>query len=98
MPKLAELVAKYQPLGVEFVGLTPEPAADRGTIEDFAASVPGFDWPIGYGAAPTLDELGIEVLPTITVFSPRGVAIWSSNYLDGLAEVLDEALVVASRE
>jgi len=93
MPELAKLYAQYQPLGVEFIGLTPEPAAEHGVIEDFMGTIPGLDWPIGYGAAPTLDALGIELYPTVIVFSPSGVAIWSGNHLDGLAEVLDEALV-----
>ncbi len=94
MPRLAELYAQYQPLGVEFVGLTPESTADRETIEDYVASVPGLDWPIGYGAAPTLDALGIEVFPTVIVFGPQGTAIWSGNHLNGLPEVLEEALAV----
>jgi len=93
MPKLAKLYAQYQPLGVEFVGLTPEPTAERRSIEDFIATMPGLDWPIGYGAAPTLDELGVTGYPTVIVFGPSGIAIWSDNYLDGLPEVLDEALM-----
>ncbi len=93
MPKLAKLVAQYQPLGVEFVGLTPEPAADRATIEAFTTSIPGFNWPVGYGTAPTLDQLGIVAYPTVIVFNPSGIAIWSGNHLDGLSEVLDEAIM-----
>ena len=93
MPKLAKLYAQYHPLGVEFVGLTPEPAADRGAIEKFIASVPGFDWPVGYGSLPTHEMLGVSGYPTLIVFGPEGYAIWSDNYLDGLPEVLDEALM-----
>jgi len=93
MPELAKLYAQYQPLGVKFIGLTPEPTAEQGTIEGFIASVPGFDWPVGYGAMPTLDMLGISAYPTLIVFGPSGTAIWSSNFLDDLPEVLDEALM-----
>jgi len=92
MPELAKLAAQYQPLGVEFVGLTPEPEAEQRAIQEFIASVEGFDWPVGYGAKPTLDMLGISGYPTLIVFGPHGTAIWSSNFLDGLPEVLDEAL------
>jgi len=96
MPDLAKLAAQYQPLGVEFVGLTPEPEAVQETIREFIASVPGFDWPVGYGATPTLEMLGISGYPTLIVFGPRGTAIWSGHFLDDLPEVLDKALMEAS--
>jgi len=97
MPELAKLYAKYQPLGVEFVGLTPEEAGDRPAIEKFVDSVDGFDWPVGFGAAPTLDMLDIGVLPTVVVFGADGGAIWSGNQLHDIETVLDQALARASR-
>ncbi len=95
LPKLAKLYAKYHPRGVEFVGLTPEGGSARRAVEDFVATVPGFDWPVGYGATPTLDMLGIRFFPTLIVFDTQGRVVWSSTSTYGLAEALDEALVSA---
>ena len=92
MPKLAELYQEYQPQGVEFLGITAEPTDYLPTIEGFLNSTNGVDWPIGYGAAPTLDIMGIRLLPTYVVFSTSGKAVWSSNDLIGVKEALDQAL------
>ncbi|NOY42000.1 MAG: TlpA family protein disulfide reductase [Planctomycetes bacterium] len=92
MPELAKLYAQYKPMGVEFVGLTPEREEDRESIEAFIATVDGFDWPVGYGANPTFDMLSIQALPTVYVFGPDGGSIWMGNHLDGIAEILDQTL------
>lgn len=92
MPELAQLYAKYQPLGVEFVGLTSETEQDRAAIEKFVSSVDGFDWPVGYGAMPMQDSLGIEVLPTVIVFGPEGGAVWSGSQLFEIEAAIDQAL------
>jgi len=94
MPELAKLYAKYQPLGVEFVGLTSESESDRLKIEKFVRSIDGFDWPVGYGATPTMDMLAIEALPTVIVFAPDGGAVWSGHALYGIEEAIEQALVV----
>ena len=94
MPELAELYAKYHPFGVEFVGLTPESEGERTAIEQFIDSTEGFDWPVGYGAAPTLDMLGIQGYPTVIVFNAQGIAIWSSHHLSGIEDALDQALTL----
>ncbi len=92
MPALAKLYAQYQPLGVEFLGLTSENERDRPRLEKFIASVPGFDWPVGYGTMPMQDMLGIQMLPTVIIFGPEGQAVWSSGNLYGIEAVLDQAL------
>jgi thiol-disulfide isomerase/thioredoxin len=92
MPKLARVYEKYRSHGVEFVGLTPESESEKAAIEGFIASVEGFDWPVGYGASPTLDMLGVSVLPTMVVFDKSGRAAWSSTSTRGLEAALDEAL------
>ncbi len=92
MPKLAKIYDKYPELGVEFVGLTPETQASRASIEQFIGTVPGFAWPVGYGATPTLDMLGVSALPTMVVFGKDGRATWSSTSTQGLEAALDEAL------
>lgn len=97
MPELAKLYEKYAPLGVEFIGLTTDSSASLESVQNFITSVPGFDWPVGYGSYPTHEMLGISSYPTLIVFGADGTAIWSSNYLDELANVLDEALMGESR-
>ncbi len=97
MPALARLYAKYQPLGVEFVGLTSETERDRPAIEKFIRSIEGFDWPVGYGAMPMQDALGIQVLPTVIVFGPEGGAVWSSSKLYGIEAAIEQALAKVGR-
>ncbi len=92
LPKLAKLYAKYHPLGVEFVGLTPEGGSARMAVESYMTTVAGFDWPVGYGASPTLDMLGIQFFPTLILFDSQGHTVWSSTSTYGLEEVLDVEL------
>lgn len=92
MPKLAKLYQQYQPLGVEFIGLTPENETELPAIERFLRDLSDVRWPIGYGAHPTFDMLGISGLPTLVVYGPDGRTIWSGHFTGDLADVLDEAL------
>jgi thiol-disulfide isomerase/thioredoxin len=92
MPKLAKLYKQYGESPVEFVGLTSEIGPEVTAVEQFVASVDGFDWPVGYGAGVTQDMLGIQLLPTLVVFDKSGVSTWSSTSSDGLAAAIDEAL------
>jgi len=91
MPELARLYDQYEPMGVVFIGFTSESESERDAVKNFVESVGGFDWPVGYGAGPTLEMLGIRYLPTLIVFND-GRAVWSSNSTDELASVLDEQL------
>jgi len=92
MPHLAKLYKKHQPRGVAFVGLTSETETDRAKIEQFISTVDGFEWPVGYGAGPTLDMLGIEVLPTLIVFDRKGQATWSGTDVAGLTAAIAKAV------
>jgi len=93
LPELAKLYAQYQPLGVEFVGLTSETERDRSTIERLIKKTDGFHWPVGYGAMPTLDMLNIQLLPTLIVFDPERGVVWSGNAdMRGIETALDQAL------
>lgn len=96
MPKLAELHEKYQPMGVEFIGLTPEPESMLPAIEGFFAAFDSAHWPVGYGAAPTLDMLDIRGFPTLAVFNGQGKLVWSGHSIHDLPGVLDEALAFAT--
>lgn len=89
MPEIASLYKKYQPLGVEFLGLTDETAEDRAQIEGFIRSVDGFDWPVGYGTGPMQELLGIRAIPTVIVFGPGGTSVWSNSDRGGIHGIED---------
>jgi len=95
MPELARLYRQYHPLGVEFVGLTPEGETDLASVERFLRNFTEVVWPIGYGAAPTLDMLGIAAIPVLIVYGPDGRVVWSGHHTDGLPEALDQAIANA---
>lgn len=76
MPEVAELYGRWADRGVVFLGLTSEPATDMAKIQAFADSVPGFDWPIGYGASVMWDAMQIDMIPTLLLFGPDGVSVW----------------------
>ena len=72
-------------------------AADLPAILRFDEEVGGMDWPIGYGANPTLDVLGVGAFPTLIVFGADGRAVWSGWDVDELPDALDQALAIAGR-
>ena len=92
MPRLAAIAEQYRPLGVEFIGLTDEIEKDLPRIRSFIESVPGFTWPVGYGAFKFIAALDIRQIPTVIVFGPDGRAIWSNVGSYGLEPILDAAL------
>ena len=94
MPKLAKLYTQYRPLGVEFIGLTRENESDLPTIERFLRDYSEVKWPLGYGAAPTLDMLGVVKIPTLVVYGFDGRTVWSGHRLQDLSEALDQALAI----
>jgi thiol-disulfide isomerase/thioredoxin len=94
IPRLAKVVQRYRPLGVEFVGLTSESQGDVPTIEKFIADRPEFTWPVGWGAMEFFNALEIPGIPTVIVFGRDGKLRWSAVGAGqpGLEEALDAAL------
>jgi thiol-disulfide isomerase/thioredoxin len=97
MPKMAKLYSQYQPLGVQFIGLTPEGETDVSKIVGFLKQVGGVNWPVGYGADPTFDMLGIVAFPTLVVFDAEGRAVWSGSQVDDLPDALNETIALGKR-
>jgi len=97
MPKMAKLYAQYQPLGVEFIGLTPEGETELKQIETFLGKIDGVTWPIGYGANPMFDMLGVDAFPTLIVFDAAGRAVWSGHDAGSLPDVLDQTIASEGR-
>lgn len=98
MPELARLRDRWADRGVAFVGMTPEPTAAMDRIVDFAASVPGFDWPIGYGADYVLNALAVEAYPTLVLFDPSGVSVWRGHFVEDLETELERRFAESEAE
>ncbi len=92
MPHLAKIAQQYQPLGVVFLGLTPEPESAKSEIAGFIQTVDGFDWPVGFGANLMIDLLNIPGYPTMIVFDPEGKAVWSGDSTQGMEAALDKIM------
>jgi len=92
MPKLAKLYKQYQPLGVEFLGMTAEPSSYIPEIEGFLDGVGNVTWPIGYGSGVTMDVMNIQFLPTYVLFDTTGRTVWSGSDLTEMQTALDRTL------
>jgi len=98
IPRLAKVVERYRPLGVEFIGLSSETEADLPQIEEFLADVPELTWPTAYGAIEFWNALEVQGIPMIVVFGTDGRARWSAiggGQGAALEQALDEALANA---
>jgi hypothetical protein len=79
-----------------FIGLVAEgEGAKRGTqafIDYF--QIP---WPNGYGAAATLEALGVAGFPTTLVIGADGRVVWNHEMAGDLEQAIDKALATARR-
>lgn len=50
MPELVEFNRRFRDQNFQLIGLSIDEGADAQRAEGFIKSVPGFDWPVGYGA------------------------------------------------
>ena len=92
LPHMAQIAAKYRPLGVQFVGFTREPEQDLAKVKGVVKETAGFDWPVGYGADAFEDALGITGIPAVSLFGLDGRCRWSGYGSEGLEAALDAAL------
>jgi thiol-disulfide isomerase/thioredoxin len=92
IPELIQLGKRYRDAGVVVVGLTAEDGAAAQQVKNFVATKDGMDWPIGYGAGPTFQMMGIDAIPTYVLYDKSGASVWSGNSLDGIDEALVRAL------
>ncbi len=92
-PELVTTYLQYRERGVQFIGLTSEPATDVETIAAFANEF-SMTWPIGFGADETFIALGVEAIPTLIVFDRQSrVATVIRGVQEGaLTAALDELL------
>lgn len=94
MPKLVAYRQRFRDQGVLVIGFTPEPASERSTIENYIRTVPGFDWPVAYGAQRVIEVLmGIPGYPTYILYDKSGRSVWAGvGHLSGLEEATIAAL------
>ena len=93
MPELVEFNRRFREQGLQLIGLSIDEGEDARRAEGFIKSVPGFDWPVGYGAQiPVIDILGIRAFPTMVLFDKGGRAVWVGHSLDGLEQATLAAL------
>lgn len=93
MPELVEFNRRFSDQPFQLIGLTIDEGADAQRAEEFIKSIPGFDWPVGYGARmPVVDILGIRSFPTLVLFDKSGHAVWAGHSLDGLEQATLAAL------
>jgi hypothetical protein len=91
MPDLVKLKNKYRDQ-LTVVGLTAEPDGPLGQLSRYVKSVPGMDWPVGYGAGFTFEIAGIQWLPTYVLYNGEGRAIWGGSKLHELEDEVVKAL------
>lgn len=92
MPDLVDLKDRFADHDLEVIGLTPERGRELEAVDAFVASLPGFDWPVGYGAEPTFATLGIKDFPTFFVFDRQGNTVWSGADLAAAEDAVVKAL------
>ncbi|HEY2411772.1 MAG TPA: TlpA disulfide reductase family protein [Lacipirellulaceae bacterium] len=91
MPHVVNFYKQFRDQGLVLVGLTPESGAEVADVKSYIATVPGLDWPIGYGADIPLEMLGVHAFPTLILFDRSGRSVWNGHNLIGL----DDAAVAA---
>lgn len=90
-PELVYLYEKYHPQGVEFIGVSPEPAEDVDRMQAFikAAKIP---WRNGYGAEELLLALEADAVPMQWVVDRSGKIVWNLASPESLDQAIRKAL------
>jgi thiol-disulfide isomerase/thioredoxin len=92
MPSLVKLKDKYREQGLVVIGLTQEPDEPFKELSQYVKSVPGLDWPVGYGAGIAFNAAGIIWLPTYVLYDGAGRAVWGGHDVDELEDTLVKQL------
>jgi thiol-disulfide isomerase/thioredoxin len=92
MPQVVRFYKQFRDQGVVLVGLTPTYGEAVEDVRSYIATVPGLEWPVGYGADMPLDMLGVEGYPTLILFDKSGRSVWAGHNLYGLEDATVAAL------
>lgn len=82
---------KYKDKGVVFIGLTTEGESAKAKSEEFLKTN-GVEWPNGYGAESTLQQLGAQYIPNIWVIGRDGKVVWNFDSRGSVANGIELAL------
>lgn len=89
--ELVKLHEQYADRGVEFVGLTYEPAERLPEIKQSLEET-GISWVNGYGALETLKRYDVEYFPSIWLIDSEGRILWSLDSPEPLEKAIPLAL------
>ena len=91
LPEMVAAFEKYKERDVRFIGLTMEGGdkidESRAVID--SAHVP---YPNGYGAAATIDKLGVTYIPAVFVVGRNGRIVWNNDRPGTVEEAIESAL------
>ena len=90
-PEMVLLHERYQPQGVEFIGLTMETDGDMDAMQAFLKHT-GITWKNAYGAEETLRELGADYIPMVWVVDRHNQIVWNQGSAISLEEGIRQAL------
>lgn len=90
-PEMVLLHERYQPQGVEFIGLTMETDGDMEAMQAFLKHT-GITWKNAYGAEETLRELGADYIPMVWVVDRQNQIVWNQGSAISLEEGIRQAL------
>lgn len=92
MPGLIAFRNRFRDQGVLVLGFTPESADELANVTGYMQSVPGMDWPTGYGARALVHQMGIPGYPTYILYDRAGQSVWAGHNFSGLEEATIRAL------
>ncbi len=90
-PEMILLHEKYQPQGVEFIGLSMETAEELEAMHAFLKQT-GIGWKNGYGAEQTLRDLGASYIPMVWVVDRQNKIAWNQASPESLEQGIRQAL------
>ena len=90
-PEMVLLHEKYQPQGVEFIGLTMETEEDLEAMQNFLKHT-RIPWKNAYGAEETLTALGANYIPMVWVVDRHNKIVWNQASPVTLEEGIQQAV------
>jgi cytochrome c biogenesis protein CcmG, thiol:disulfide interchange protein DsbE len=76
---LRQMLAEYQGIGLRVVGLSIDESAAPVPLMVQQLSIP---YPVGTGALPFFDSLGLEYIPQSYLLDPQGVVVEAFGYVN----------------
>jgi thiol-disulfide isomerase/thioredoxin len=79
IPHLNQIYAKYNPMGLQIVGITDE---DEATVKKFQKQIP-MDYNVAINTPGSIyEEFGIKAIPTAFLVNKSGKIVWTGHPMD----------------